>query len=177
MALCIIRIGSFSKTLSASVRCGYIAARPEWIEGLLDLQVATSFGGPSPMAAELIADVLAGGTYRKHMSELRQRLARARDKTAERLSKLDIAPWIMPRGGFYLCRRLPEGLDSADIARRCMDQGVILAPGNVFSVSQSAAPFLRFNVAQSDNQRVEDALRCALRGTDGSERAAPGGHS
>ena len=29
----VIRIGSFSKTLSASVRCGYIAARPDWIEG------------------------------------------------------------------------------------------------------------------------------------------------
>ena len=31
----VIRIGSFSKTLSASIRCGYIAARPDWIEGLI----------------------------------------------------------------------------------------------------------------------------------------------
>lgn len=51
----VIRIGSFSKALSASIRCGYIAARADWIEGLTDLQVATSFGGPSPVAAELIA--------------------------------------------------------------------------------------------------------------------------
>ena len=56
----VIRIGSFSKTLSASVRCGYIAARADWIEGLVDLQVATSFGGPSPVATELIAS-RAGG--------------------------------------------------------------------------------------------------------------------
>lgn len=55
----VIRIGSFSKTLSASVRCGYIAARADWIEGIVDLQVATSFGGPSPVATELIASVLA----------------------------------------------------------------------------------------------------------------------
>lgn len=158
----VIRIGSFSKTLSASVRCGYIAARADWIEGLVDLQVATSFGGPSPVATELIADVLAGGSYRKHMAELRQRLARARDRTAERLARLGIVPWTMPRDGFYLWCRLPDGLDSADIARRCMDLGVVLAPGNVFSVSQSSAPFLRFNVAQSDSQRVEDALRASI---------------
>lgn len=50
----VIRIGSFSKTLSASVRCGYIAPMADWIEGLVDLQVATSFGGPSPVATELI---------------------------------------------------------------------------------------------------------------------------
>src|SRR5262249_31666230 len=47
----VIRIGSFSKTLSASVRCGYIAMRRDWIADLIDLQVATSFGGPSPVAA------------------------------------------------------------------------------------------------------------------------------
>ena len=47
----VIRVGSFSKTLSASVRCGYVAARADWIESLLDLQIATSFGGPSPVAA------------------------------------------------------------------------------------------------------------------------------
>ena len=82
-----IRIGSFSKTLSASVRCGYIAARPDWIEGLVDLQVATSFGGPSPVAAELVASVLADGSYRKHLEELRRRLARARRETAEQLQR------------------------------------------------------------------------------------------
>lgn len=54
------RIGSFSKTLSASLRCGYIAARSDWIERLVDLQVATSFGGPSPVATEALASVLAG---------------------------------------------------------------------------------------------------------------------
>lgn len=41
----VIQIGSFSKTLSASVRCGFVAAKPDWIEGLIDLKIATMFGG------------------------------------------------------------------------------------------------------------------------------------
>jgi len=158
----VIRIGSFSKTLSASVRCGYIAARADWIEGLVDLQVATSFGGPSPVATELIACVLAGGGYRKHMDELRQRLARARQETARRLEPLGIRPWLMPRGGFYLWCRLPEGQDSAELARKAVEENVVLAPGNVFSVSQKAAGFLRFNVAQSGDPRVMAVLRRAM---------------
>ncbi len=158
----VIRIGSFSKTLSASIRCGYIAARADWIEGLLDLQVATSFGGPSPVAAELIAGVLAEGGYRKHMDELRRRLDRTRRETAIRLETLGIRPWLMPRGGFYLWCRLPDGLDSAAIARKAVEQDVVLAPGNVFSVSQTAAAFLRFNVAQSDDPRILTVLRQAM---------------
>lgn len=158
----VIRIGSFSKTLSASVRCGYIAARPDWIEGLLDLQVATSFGGPSPVATELIAGVLAGGTYRKHMDEVRRRLTQARKGAIDRLKPLGLAPWIMPRGGFYLWCRLPDGYDSAVIARRCMEEKIVLAPGNVFSVSQSATSFLRFNVAQLNDRRIFSVLKRAM---------------
>ncbi|MGH6613850.1 PLP-dependent aminotransferase family protein [Sphingomonas sp.] len=158
----VIRIGSFSKTLSASVRCGYIAGRTDWIEGLVDLQVATSFGGPSPVATEVIASILAGGSYRKHVEELRRRLSHARQAVADRLAPLGISPWLMPRGGFYLWCRLPEGQDSADIARYCLDHGVVIAPGNVFSVAQSAGDFIRFNVAQSDDDRLITVLRDAL---------------
>jgi DNA-binding transcriptional MocR family regulator len=159
----VIRIGSFSKTLSASIRCGYIAARADWIEGLVDLQVATCFGGPSPIATELIANVLAGGGYRKHMEELRQRLTRARHDMANRLEPLGIRPWLMPRGGFYLWCRLPEGQDSTALARRALEENVVLAPGNVFSVSQNAGAFLRFNVAQSGDPRMLAALTHAMR--------------
>lgn len=158
----VIRIGSFSKTLSASIRCGYIATRADWIEGLADLQVATCFGGPSPVTTELIANVLASGGYRKHMEGLRQRLARARHEMATRLEPLGIRPWLMPRGGFYLWCRLPEGQDSAALARRAVKDNVVLAPGNVFSVSQTATSFLRFNVAQSHDPRILAVLRQAM---------------
>lgn len=158
----VIRIGSFSKTLSASVRCGFIAARADWIEGLVDLQVATCFGGPSPLATELIAGILVGGSYRKHLEAVRHRLQRARTAAIDRLAPLGIVPWIIPRGGFYLWCRLPDGFDSADVTRRCMEQKVVLAPGNVFSVSQSAASFLRFNVAQLGDDRIFSALGKAM---------------
>jgi DNA-binding transcriptional MocR family regulator len=158
----VIRIGSFSKTLSASIRCGYIAARADWIEGLLDLQVATCFGGPSPVATELISSVLSGGGYRKHMDELRQRLTQARRRMASRLEPLGIRPWLMPRGGFYLWCSLPEGQDSAALARSAVAENVVLAPGNVFSVSQTASSFLRFNVAQSSDPRVFAVLKRAM---------------
>lgn len=158
----VIRIGSFSKTLSASIRCGYVAARAEWIEALLDLQVATSFGGPSPVAAELITATLTDGSYRKHLDALRRRLARARREAGERLGALGIQPWITPRGGFYLWCRLPDGLDSAELARTALRENLVLAPGNVFSVSQTASEFMRFNVAQMVGRHVFDALARTL---------------
>jgi len=160
----VIRIGSFSKTLSASARCGYIAARPDWIEGLVDLQIATNFGGPNPVSSEIIAHMLASGGYRKHMEELRRKLVRLRRETADRLSRLGVEPWLMPRGGFNLWCRLPEGRDSGEVAQAALAGGVVFAPGNVFSVSQGAAGFMRFNVAHMQDPRIYRVLAEALKG-------------
>ena len=159
----VIRIGSFSKTLSASVRCGYIAARADWIEHLVDLQVASSFGGPSPVATEIIAKVLAGGSYRKHMDELRQKLTRMRRDVARKLQTLGAEPWLMPRGGFFLWCRLADRQDASQVARAALKDNVVLAPGNVFSVSQTASHFMRFNVAQMSDPQIWDVLRRALK--------------
>jgi DNA-binding transcriptional MocR family regulator len=158
----VIRIGSFSKTLSAAIRCGYIAARPDWIEGLIDLQVATNYGGVSPVAAELVSRTLHDGSYRKHLDELRRRLARKRRETAARLDGLGIRPWIMPRGGFYLWCRLPNERDAAEVAKLALRENIVLAPGNVFSVSQSAPDFMRINVAQMGERRIFETLKRLL---------------
>ncbi|TGD99046.1 PLP-dependent aminotransferase family protein [Methylobacterium nonmethylotrophicum] len=158
----VIRIGSFSKTLSASIRCGYVVAKAEWIEALIDLQVATSFGGVSPVAAEWVAGALGDGQHRKHLEALRRRLARARQETAGQLAGLGIRPWLMPRGGFYLWCTLPDGRDAAGVARAALREGVVLAPGDVFSVSRTASHFMRFNVAQMGDPRVLPVLRRAL---------------
>jgi DNA-binding transcriptional MocR family regulator len=154
----VIRIGSFSKTLSAAIRCGYIAARPDWIEGLIDLQVATNYGGVSPVAAELVSRTLHDGSYRKHLDELRRRLARKRRETAVRLEGLGMRPWIMPRGGFYLWCRLPNQRDAADMARLALRDDIVLAPGNVFSVSLAVPDFMRINVAQMAERRIFETL-------------------
>ncbi len=158
----VIRIGSFSKTLSASIRCGYIVARPDWVDALVDLQVATNFGGPSPFAAELVFSTLSDGSFRKHMQATRTRLAGRRRETAARLARLGIRAWLMPRGGFYLWCSLPDDRDASTLARAALRDNVVLAPGNVFSVSQSLPGFMRFNVSQMADPQIFEVLARAM---------------
>ena len=158
----VIQIGSFSKTISASARCGFIAARPEWIEGLTDLKIATSFGG-GRLNAELVFAVLRDGGYRKHIELLRTRLAAAMASVASRLKTTGIEPWLMPDAGMMLWCRLPDGIDASALARAALSENIVLAPGNVFSASQSAGNFMRFNVSQMAEERIFDALRRAVR--------------
>jgi len=157
----VIHIGSFSKTLSAAVRCGFIAAREDWIEPLIDLKLATCFGSDH-VAADLVLRLLTDGTYRRHVEGLRVRLAAAMSETLRRLTAAGLTPWLEPRGGMFIWSKLPDGLDAADISRRALADGVVLAPGNAFSLSQSASSFLRFNVAQSVDPRVFQVLQKSM---------------
>lgn len=157
----VIHIGSFSKTLSASVRCGFIAARQNWIEEVVDLKLATSFGGGA-FSAELVLALLKGGAYRRHISGLRTRLADSMGKVSGRLKSIGLTPWLEPNAGMFLWCQLPDDLDAADVARHALTEGLVLAPGNAFSLTQAASGFLRFNVAQTLEPSIIPALERAM---------------
>jgi DNA-binding transcriptional MocR family regulator len=159
----VIRVGSFSKSLSSAVRCGHIAARADWIAGLTDLRIATGMSG-SPIAAELVQTMLTDGAFRRHMERVRGRLDQARAKAIRRLGTIGITPWIEPQAGLFLWGRLPDGVDSTTVTRRAFQRDVVLAPGNVFSVGKTAANYLRFNVAMMDDERVFEVIEAAMIG-------------
>ncbi|MDR5667264.1 PLP-dependent aminotransferase family protein [Burkholderia cenocepacia] len=165
----VVSIGSFSKTLSAAIRCGYVAARPEWIDALVDLKLATSFGN-AQIGANVVHRLLIDGTYRRHLDSLRARLADAMGETIRRLARAGLAIWTEPRGGLFVWAELPNGLDAARVARHALDHDVVLAPGNVFSASRSATSYLRFNVSRCKGPAVFDALARAMEATRVVER-------
>ncbi|MCX5565083.1 PLP-dependent aminotransferase family protein [Alcaligenes phenolicus] len=157
----VVQIGSFSKTLSAALRCGYIAAQTPWIESLVDLRTATSFSS-NRLASHILNSALGDSGYRKHLERVRYRLSKAMDHTVTQLEQLGLTPWLRPREGMFLWVRLPTGHDALSLTRACLPHGVVLAPGPVFSQAPDAAQFLRFNVAQCGDKRVFSVLKRAL---------------
>ena len=157
----VIQVGSFSKTVSAALRCGYLALRPDWVDPVVDLKLATALSS-SHFAAAFLHRMLTEAGYRRHLSALRARLAEAMGRTVTRLRAAGLTPWIEPRGGVFLWARLPDGLDATAIARIALAEGVGLAPGPVFSAAPDAHAYLRFNAAASLSPRGFDALERAM---------------
>ena len=129
---------------------------------LADLRLASTFGSDD-LPARLVHGLLTDGGYRRHVEGLRVKLALAMSETARRLAAAGLRLWTEPRCGMFLWAELPDGLDSAVVARRAMEDGVMLAPGNVFSVGQTAGRHLRFNVGQCAHPRIFDVLQQAMR--------------
>ncbi|MEB3766827.1 PLP-dependent aminotransferase family protein [Acinetobacter sp. MD2] len=157
----VLQVGSFSKTVSAAIRCGYIVADATWLDPLLDFKIATTFNHDHFNAA-VIYQVLQDGQYPKYLAALKKKLAQAVSHTLKQLQALGIEPWLLPKAGMLLWCKLPTGIDATELSQYCLAEGVILAPGNAFSSSPQAKQFLRFNAAQCLNAKVFQVLAQGL---------------
>lgn len=140
--------------LSANTRVSYVLAADL---GHLKLMCG---GGTSELLEQLLCRMLTEGSYEKHRKRIADRLLESGGRVAQWLERLGcVAPFS---GGMFIWAQLPEGEDAEILARKGMVQGLLLAPGSLFSRHQRFARFMRFNVAYSDDPHVEQAFSALI---------------
>ncbi|HWT39344.1 MAG TPA: PLP-dependent aminotransferase family protein, partial [Paraburkholderia sp.] len=83
----VVYIGGFSKSLSSSLRLGYIAAEAGLIKHFVEVKALTSLGG-TRFSERVVAALLERGTYRKHLERLRRRVNGAISTAVELLADI-----------------------------------------------------------------------------------------
>lgn len=153
----VIYLASFSKTLSSSLRIGYVVAQPEVIKRLAEVKMVTGIGC-SLLAENVVATLLANGAYRKLLQRLRVRLNK---QMASTLRLLDPAHWEVfaePSGGLFVWAR-PRHVP-AERARQIAEQLQIqLSQGSTFLPKGEACDWLRLNVAFTQDVRAQAFFR------------------
>ncbi|KAA0218645.1 MAG: PLP-dependent aminotransferase family protein [Lautropia sp.] len=147
----VIYVGSFSKTMSASLRVGYIAAARPLVAALCDLKMVTQVS-TSDFVERIVYDLVASGHYLRHLRRLRVRIEQVTAIAIDRLARIGLAPFAPGAGGYYLWVLLPAGIDDRQLAREAAERGIFLAPGSVFLPDRATeASALRVNVAYADD--------------------------
>lgn len=160
-------LSSFSKALFPGVRVGWIAARGHAVDGLLALRQAMDLGG-AVMLQAAVAAFVESGAYERHLVKLRRNLKGRRDALLAALER-ELPPgarWTSPAGGYQVWLELPEGIDSQELLEDAVREGVIYAPGHVFTPDGSPSSTLRLSIASVDERAIERgvaALGRALR--------------
>lgn len=161
----VIYIGSFSKTLSASLRVGFLATSMDLAAKLTDIKIISSMA-TSEFAERLIYRMLIEGHYRKFLERIQGRLAEATARTIRLLEKSGMHIYAEPEGGMFVWAEAPGIADAAQLATQAARASVMLAPGNIFRPQMQPSPWLRFNVAHALDPRLERFLGESL-GSDG----------
>ncbi|MGU9961881.1 MAG: PLP-dependent aminotransferase family protein [Candidatus Puniceispirillales bacterium WSBS_2018_MAG_OTU23] len=128
----VLYVGSLSKTLSPSIRIGFIVADRDIIEAAKTVRALTVRHPPS-IVQETTAMFLAHGYYDVHLSKLRkiysQRWHLMQQGIKEHL------PMFTPgyaTGGTSFWLNGPMQFDAYDFAQKLQKRGVLIEPGHIF---------------------------------------------
>ena len=154
----VIYVGTFAKTLSASLRSGYIAADADTVARLAALKMITR-ANSSGYIEQIIYDLITSGRYRGHLKRLTGRIEAATRQANDSLARLGLPVFGQPRGGFYMWCALPAHIDDKQLSRVAAERSILLAPGSAFNPDASPArPAMRVNIAHVGDPRFESFM-------------------
>lgn len=153
----VIYLGSYSKTIAANLRVGYLLTASPMIERLAERKMLAGLSS-SEVTEQLVCHVLRDGRWRRHLRALHERLAEGHEAVARRLQSLGFTLFSEPREGLFLWARHPQVPDSLALVQDAAQAGILLGLGQLFSVEAQPTGWLRFNVAFSQDERLWDWL-------------------
>jgi 2-aminoadipate transaminase len=133
----VIYARTFSKTYSPGMKLGFGVLPAELVSPVVSLKGNHDFGTTN-LTQQVLARVLADGTYDRHLQGLIGMYRRKRDTILEALEdqfgSLDgSVSWTKPKGGMFVWFSAPEGVDlgvKGPVVARCLEQGVLYIPGS-----------------------------------------------
>ncbi|ERK17266.1 Aspartate aminotransferase [Pantoea sp. AS-PWVM4] len=154
----VMHCGSFSKNLVAGFRIGWVAAGRH-AQRVQRIQLMSTLSTSAPMQLAL-ADFLSTRSYDSHLKRLRQTLAKRKQlaRTALRQVLPADARISDTPGGYFLWVALPEGINTTQLYHLALEQGISIAPGQLFSSSEDFRHCFRFNTAWPWDARAEAAV-------------------
>jgi len=157
----VIYLGGFSKTMAANLRVGYIATSTEWAQRLSDRKMLSTLT-TSDIGERVVYKVLSEGSYRKHADRIRVRLDGLRAKTVRQMERVGLKLEAATPAGLFVW--VDAGRDTNALTERAMAQGLLLAPGSLFSPKQLPSTRMRLNIAALQEPAVWRFLERELKG-------------
>jgi DNA-binding transcriptional MocR family regulator len=141
----VIHCSSFSKTIAPGLRIGWVAPGKHYDE-IVRLKTLLNLGAPALLQVAL-ARFLKEGGYERHLRNLRKdirdSLAATRKALLEHLPEGTTV--TDPAGGFVLWVTLPEGSNAMELYYRALKEGILIAPGPLFTRKEKHARSFRIN--------------------------------
>lgn len=155
----VIYVSTFSKTLSAALRVGYLAASPSLASALCDLKMLTVVSS-GDLAERMLYGFIASGQYLKHLRRLRNRVAQTTTLALKTVRDLGLEVFCEPTGCFYLWAYLQPGDDELKLVEEASAQNIFVAPGRLFIPGRvNDRPATRLNIAYATHPKFIEFMR------------------
>ena len=158
----VIRVGSFSKTLSPVLRVGSICASPSLVAELVRVKMLAGLT-TSEINERAVYHAISARPYKRMVERLVAQLDAARERSIDCLAQAGMAPVARPRGGMFVSAGWPDvqtpEWNGKIIADMALKAGILLSPNEFFMLRAPETVWFRFNVAYTDTPVLQAFLQ------------------
>lgn len=167
----ILHVSSISKSVSPSLRVGFVLVGEAHHAAVVRLKTLSALAS-SELSERIAFAALSQPHYRRHLAALRQRLAASQNQVQQTLQKHGVELAHLPASGMFLWGCLPSPSSAGRLWQDALESGVLLAPGESFTVNGRASRWWRFNVAHCDDGALSRFLVRTRAGNSSGESGA-----
>lgn len=154
----VIHCASLHKTLAPGLRLGWISAG-RWHARVEMLKYAHTRSNEE-LGQWAVGEYMNSGAFDRHLRRLRERLKVQREHMADTIAAHFPAGTRLnlPPGGLMLWVELPDRLPSARVFDAALAEGILVAPGLLFSNTARVDHFVRINCGWAVSPEVDAAV-------------------
>jgi len=156
----VIRLSTFSKTLSPGLRIGWVTSSNEIIQEMVIAKQSADLH-TSTIAQRAVARLLKTFDYDGHIAMLCQ-VYGERCMTMRRAIE-EYFPeetyWTRPEGGLFLWVELPKGVSTEEVLQDALAERVAFVPGTSFFANEPQSNFMRLNFSNQPPEMIEEGIK------------------
>jgi 2-aminoadipate transaminase len=153
----VIHIGSFSKSISPALRVGYIVARWDILSRIVPLKTDAGSGA----LEQMVLGEFCPTHFEAHVPTLRAGLRAKLGTLVEALAEQfgTAAEFAEPPGGIYLWIKLPDSVDTRELAQAALAEGIALNPGAEWATDKAYGKSrLRLCFANPSHETIREGI-------------------
>jgi GntR family transcriptional regulator/MocR family aminotransferase len=155
----VIYIGSFSKSLSSSIRIGFMVGPEDFIGQAIYLRRLIELRGDNNME-DALAALIRNGDVGRHLKKVNKIYETRRDRLCLLLdSKLgDVVSYRKPSGGMAVWTSFGKKHSLKTIAEKAVKEGVYINNGSIYNTNNTVYNSVRMGFAGLTEDEMEEAI-------------------
>ncbi len=165
---------TFSKVLFPGLRIGYLVVPPVVLRQLVLAKQGADLHANS-FSQYVLERFVRDGHFESHLEAVRAAYRRRRDRMVAALGRdpsIGLAVTV-PRGGFYIWCRLPEGVEQSALLANAAARGVVFLPGRACYPTEPTENSLRLNFSHASEAAIDTGIARLLEVIRDASTAGP----
>lgn len=156
-----ILLGTFSKTVTPGMRCGYMIIRDPELRFRINTAKEAADLHSNVFSQYILWDYLTHNDLSKHIEKIKQLYKNQSSAMIAAMERYfpESVEFTRPEGGMFIWATLPEGKIAMELFEKAIEKQVAFVPGDPFYIDGREANTLRLNYTNCDEETITEGIR------------------